>query len=84
MALLAEYGARVPMDSAQRPYKWNRAVKIFEGNNMTTVEAQINAFIVTLANTFDYAAIIGYTALPNGAGNNARVLLDYGWFTPVP
>jgi hypothetical protein len=84
MPLLAEYGARVPMDSLQRPYKWNRAVKIFEGNNMATLEGQVNAFIVSLAGTYEYAAVIGYTALPNGAGNNARILLDYGWFIPVP
>jgi hypothetical protein len=81
MSLLAEYGARVPVDSLQRPYEWRRAVEIFEGNNMATLAAAINSYIDGLRVGYSYAAVLGIEFIgANGA--NSRVLLSYGYFIP--
>jgi len=83
MALLVEYGARVPVDSLQRPYVWTRAVKYFEGNSVATLETAINNFIATLASTQTYAAVLGVDYIGT-SGTLSRVLVSYGFFTPQP
>jgi hypothetical protein len=62
-------------------WEWNRGVKIFEGSNMVTLEAAINTWIVAFRNATDFPAIID-TIYIGVQGNNSRVLVSYGYFSP--
>jgi len=72
----------VPTNSQGTPYVWNRSVKVFENSNMATLENAINVFLVNLDATQEFSAVLGYTYAGTGTGNNTRVLLDYGYFSP--
>jgi len=72
----------VPTNSQGTPYVWSRRVKVFEANNVAALDSLINAFLATLESTQEFSAVLGYTYAGTGTGNNTRVLLDYGYFSP--
>lgn len=75
-------GLPQPLNSQGTPWEWQRKVETFESNNVNTLETNINNWIAALKVTYEYAAILDIIYIGNGAGNNCRVLVSYGYFTP--
>ena len=64
MTLLADPLSRFQRRRDAASFGWNRAVKIFEGNDMPALETAINNFIVTLKNTQPFVAVLGVSMVP--------------------
>lgn len=81
MPLIAEALVKAPINPSGSTQTWVRKVKAFEGA-LATVETDVNNWIAAEALVREYMAVLDIVSMPNGAGNNARVLVSYGYFVP--
>ncbi len=83
MAFMLESAVAVPSNANGRPAELIRAVRIFESNNMFTLETNVNNFLNGIRTTFSNVIVFSI-ALSQGAGGVERVLISYGYFQAQP
>jgi len=83
MAFMLESLVAVPSNANGRPAELIREIRIFENNNMFTLETNINAFLEGMRTTFANVIIFDIVMSP-GAGAIERVMVSYGYFQAQP
>lgn len=74
--------SEAPMDVNGAPYELNWQCKIFEGNNMATLEGQINTWLATEPTVQGRDLFLGPPVFLGTQANNSRLMLPYGFYTP--
>lgn len=82
MSFLADKASAVPQDPNGRPFALTRLVKIFESNNMTTLEADVNTFLTVLQAMSAPVVIFGIAYLGT-QGSASRIMVSYGIFAAI-
>jgi hypothetical protein len=79
VSFAVDKSAFTPQDANGRPFVLSRAIKIFENNNMATLESDVNTFLNSLKLLSASIVVFDVTFIGVQA-SSSRIMVSYGIF----